>query len=330
MRVTLQDYSDILFTGYTYQLPENVSNIIKNLTKELGVVIAAAAAAVSHKPEEEFKRSTMHYGNKRGRSELRNKMVTNDATWKTAPPFKTTKIEKKEGTQQVMNEIRVCLNKISNKNYEQQRDAIFKCIDQVILQDNVETNTDEQIKMVAQSIFDIASSNKFYSELYAMLYKELIDKYDLFRDHITHMINDYYVGIDTIEFVDSNEDYDRYCENNKLNDKRKAMSTFIVNLMKKDILPKCEVLDLTHKLLEKVAGLVDTDDNVNLVDEITENLFIIITLVIDDGNSHKEDLMSPIAGAVRLFSKYKVKEHKSISSRAIFKYMDIAAKLDSL
>ena len=325
MRFTLQDYSDILFTGYAYQLPDNVTNIIKNLTNELGVVIAAAAAAtISHKPEEEFKRSTMHYGNKRSRIESRNKQ-SNDPNWKSAPQFKVTKIEKKEGVQQVLNEIRVCLNKISNKNYDQQRDAIVNCIDQVILQDSV-----DQIQTIAQSIFDIASSNKFYSELYAMLYKELIQKYDLFSRHIHHMINDYYVGIDSIEFVDSNENYDLYCENNKSNDKRKAMSTFIVNLMKQGIIPKVDVLELIIKLLEKVGGLVDTDDKVNLVDEITENLFILITLVAEDEYKCDGDvgvLKQRIKESVQSFSKYKVKEHKSISSRAIFKYMDIAAKL---
>ena len=98
MRYTLQDYSDVLFTGYKYELPENTQNIIKNLTKELGVVIAAAAiaaATVTQKPDDYFKQSNPHY-NKRNKSDYRFKLRTDDS-WKGAPVFKATKIEKKEG-----------------------------------------------------------------------------------------------------------------------------------------------------------------------------------------------------------------------------------------
>jgi hypothetical protein len=327
MRYTLQDYSDILFTGYNYQLPENTQNIINNLTKELGVVIAAAAAAAnsSNKPDEEYKRSNMHYSNKRSRPESRFNKGPTDTQWKTVPQFKVTKMEKKEGTAQLMNEVRVCLNKISNKNYEQQRDAIIKWIEEI-------EEGDDPIKSIAQSIFDIASSNKFYSELYALLYKELIDKFDLFSDYITNLIENYHNSIGEIEFVDSNLDYDKYCENNKLNDKRKAMSTFIINLMKKGVLKKNDVLQLIIDLQERVILLIDTDDSVNLVDEITENLYILITLVAQDTDTHIDEnpeQIPKIKSNVEMCSKYKVKEHKSISSRAIFKYMDIVKCLNN-
>ena len=341
MRYTLQDYSDILFTGYHYQLPDNTQTIINNLTKELGVVIAAAAAAsaLSNKPDDECKRSNMHYNNKRGRSDTRfnNNKGPIDTKWKSVPQFKVTQIEKKEGAAQLMNELRVCLNKISNKNYEQQRDFIIKFIDEVGLQNDIERvseplGIENPIKAIAQSIFDIASSNKFYSELYALLYKELIDRFDLFSDYITNLIENYYNSIDTIEYVDSNLDYDRYCENNKLNDKRKAMSTFIINLMKKGVLKKNDVLKLIIDLQEKVILLIDSDDSVNLVDEITENLYILITLVAQDQDTCIDEDPSQIPkikANVEMCSKYKVKEHKSISSRAIFKYMDIVKSLQN-
>jgi hypothetical protein len=39
MLYTLQDYSDIIFTGYDYKLPENINAIITKLVAEIGVVI---------------------------------------------------------------------------------------------------------------------------------------------------------------------------------------------------------------------------------------------------------------------------------------------------
>ena len=329
MRYTLQDYSDVLFTGYKYELPENTQNIIKNLTKELGVVIAAAAiaaATVTQKPDDYFKQSNPHY-NKRNKSDYRFKQRNerSDESWKGAPVFKATKIEKKEGADLLMNEIRVCLNKISNKNYEQQRDAIFKCIQEVLEEQDGEVQL-KNVKMIAQSIFDIASSNKFYSEIYAGLYRELIEKYAFFSEYISNVITEYYEGIDKIEFVDSNKDYDKYCENNKLNDKRKAMSTFIVNLMKQQILNKNEVLELIISIQNKIIENIDVEGKTNWIDEVTENLYILISLVAQDQDTvigSIEEQVSTIRSNIELFSKYKVKDHKSISSRAVFKYMDI-------
>jgi hypothetical protein len=386
MRYTLQDYSDVLFTGYKYELPEKTQNIIVNLTKELGVVIAAAMAAstVSHQQDDDFKRQGFHH-NKRSKSgrftkeslrdsrlgsegtpteppggakrqfsidslrttcggsrlqylladpnglstendsRFKQRNERSDESWKGAPAFKATKIEKKEGADLLMNEIRVCLNKISNKNYEQQRDAICKCIQEVLEEQDEEVQL-KNVKMIAQSIFDIASSNKFYSEIYAGLYRELIEKYVFFSDYISNVITEYYEGIDKIEFVDSNKDYDKYCENNKLNDKRKAMSTFIVNLMRQQVLPKNEVLDLIISIQNKIIENIDAEDKTNWIDEVTENLYILISLVAQDqdtnGGSIEEQVIK-IRNNVELCSKFKVKDHKSVSSRAIFKYMDI-------
>ena len=349
MRYTLQDYSDVLFTGYIYELPENTQNIIKNLTKELGVVIAAAMAAstISQKPDDFFKHSNLHY-NKRVKSDYKNKQRTDDS-WKGTIAFKATKIEKKEGAEKLMNEIRVCLNKISNKNFEQQRDAIFNWIQEVLEEQDkdIQTLPDEKppselslhnvgvlpppdqtknVKIIAQSIFDIASSNKFYSEIYAILYRELIEKYSFFSDYISNVITEYYDGIDKIEFVDSNNNYDKYCENNKLNDKRKAMSTFIVNLMKQQLLPKNEVLELIISIQNKIFENIDIDGKTNWIDEVTENLYILISLVAQDQDTDGgsiEEQVGKIRNNIEICSKYKVKEYKSISSRAIFKYMDI-------
>jgi len=318
MRYTLQDYSDVLFTGCNYKLPENTVNIINNLTKELGVVIAAAAAAAV--PDEDFKRSNSHYSNKRSRPDSRFKNKV-DETWKAAPQFKATVIEKKEGAAQLMNEIRACLNKISNKNYDQQRDAIFQW-----LSDDSTTN----IEIIAQSIFDIASSNKFYSELYAKLYRELIQKHEFFVNYVSNLLQNYYEGMDAIEIVDANTNYDRFCDNNKLNDRRKALSTFIVNLMKQGVLPKVEVLQLIIRLQEKVISAVDVEGKTEWVDEITENLFILVTLLSEDDTTTIgtiEDQVTTIRNNVDMCSKYKAKEHKSISSRAIFKYMDMVKSM---
>lgn len=331
MLYSLQHYSDITFSGYNYTLPDTVNAIIAVLVKDLGV-------SLTEKQDEEedqevvvrrshfiAKRNNHNNNsnnvNKGGVSRYRNKSDERGRTneWKTVTPFKVTKIEKKEGIEKQTNDIRVCLNKISNKNYDQQREAIFEIIN------DIDTDSTSQ-QSVAQCIFDIAKSNKFYSELYATLYKELIGKFTVFSEYIVNLIQDYYNDMDLIEEVDSDKDYDKYCENNKTNDTRKACSTFIVNLMKQQVIDKEEVLELIVRMQEKIMMLVNTDGKVYQVDEMTENLFILITTVgIDKGAT--DYITTTIINNIETCSKYKTKEQKSISSRAIFKYMDMLSAI---
>ena len=266
MRYTLQDYSDVLFSGFTYKLPDNVSSIVGELTKELGVINNDKVETKetenidqrTRRPELGFKRT--RYSDQRIKGKA-------DDSWKMSVPFKATIIEKKEGLEKQTNDVRVCLNKISNKNYQQQRDTIFELIENMVDggfeepsgtfcsnldRSNIglersgvskprfpgenslrefsqvnEENSTTSLQHVAQSIFDIASSNKFYSELYAGLYKDLINNFSLFSVFIINLIDEYYESMNAIKNIDSNEDYNLYCENNKINDKRKATSMFI-------------------------------------------------------------------------------------------------------
>ena len=367
MRYTIDNYTSIAFSGINYKLPEIQISIIDKLVKELGIsTIKVIEDENEEKPRQvQHSFSTKKYAsNSLSSSRYKSKI---DEQWKGVPEFKVTKIEKSEGIDQIIKDIRVCLNKISNKNYDSQKEAIFNFINSVNnsykkentddektktkkeegnnkennLKDNkinpfglLEEDEDDEeevqvtkecsldLKRVAQSIFDIASSNKFYSELYAQLYQELIEKYDFFKEYVTNLIEDYYKSMDLIELVDSNKDYDKYCENNKQNDKRKALSTFIVNLMKKGVIEKKNVLNLIIKLQEKIMIFVDTDNKTNNIDEITENIYIMTTLINLKELNCKE-YTDKIVKNIEICSSYKVKDHKSISNRAIFKYMDI-------
>ena len=349
MRYTLQDYSDVLFSGFNYKLPENVNSIIAELTKEFGAINNDKVETRElENTDHRTRRSEACF--KRNRYSIKGKV---DDSWKMPVPFKATVIEKKEGLEKQTNDIRVCLNKISNKNYLQQRDAIFELIERIVDHENSATSLHSQpiamnglsvdnlgfappaaalqnLQHVSQSIFDIASSNKFYSELYAELYKDLIGKFSLFSAFIINLIDEYYESMNAIKNIDSNEDYNLYCENNKINDKRKATSMFIVNLMKKGVLPKIDVLNLVIRMQENVIAMVDIDDKTYEIDEITENLFILITLVVNDTDTVDgdfTDMFHRICENTETCSKYKTKDHKSISSRAIFKYMDMLDKI---
>ena len=111
------------------------------------------------------------------------------------------------------------LNKISNKSYETHRDLILTLVENLIPSvDPDNMAEDEQInsiavinlQRVAQFIFDIASTNKFYGEIYADLYKELVLKFEIFKTILLEFVSTYNETIKTIHYVDSNENYDAF------------------------------------------------------------------------------------------------------------------------
>jgi len=327
MRYTLQDYSDIIFNGYEYSLPDGVKEIIQLLTSEYASFTNASETQTRDNITDN-KTKKSGYFSKKQRSLSKNEKL--DETWETQKAFKATVIEKKEGIVKSINDVRVCLNKISNKNYQIQRDIIIEYIENIINNksddsDSENINASNDVVSIANSIFDIASTNKFYSELYATLYKELIEKFPVFSNNIDKIIEQYKISIHTIKFIDPNQDYDSFCENNKLNDKRKAFSTFIINLMKKEILSISTISNLILYLELVLTKNIDVENMIYEVEEITENLFILITMSIPELKS--DPSWEEIVSNIKLYSQFKAKEHLSISSRAIFKYMDILDKI---
>ena len=217
----------------------------------------------------------------------------------------------------------MCLNKISNKNYETQRDAIIQYIKEITenKQEQSESQAETEVLKIKKSIFEIASTNKFYSELYALLYKDLINTFESFKENIEPFINEYIDSIQNINYVDPKVDYDKYCEYNKENDKRKAMSAFIVNLSKNDIIEKNIVVNKIIYLEDLVLKYCDIENKTNEVEEITENLFILITKSLTEMINEPD--WEIVINNIKHLAQMKTKEHKSLSSRALFKFMDI-------
>jgi hypothetical protein len=352
----LEDAENIRISAFDYKLPQLVHDKIKHLAFELSGIIAAANAAATsniitqyanehkqhhhHDHDQRPERPTKKLRFEKPQKNSRYTAATTtapfnhmDAVWEKQKAFIATKIEKKEGIDKLINDIRICLNKISGKNYDSQKEAILLYISQIkeknrdIMDlatpevEDTEINEKDDLRRIAVSIFETASTNKFYSELYASLYKELSVNYPIFIEIIDGFIQSYLENIENIRFVDSTVDYDKFCVNNKENDKRKAMTVFMVNLMKKGIFPKNEVLNIIIEMQNNILKYVDMPNKVNDVEEITENIFLFIT------NIEKEcveiETWKQVVENIKTCSQFKVKEHQSISSRAIFKYKDL-------
>lgn len=303
-RYTLEDFTTIAFAGFEYKLPNTVLTIVNKLNAEFGVTLPPPPEIVDRKPRPV---------NRRYRSAKQGKYE--DENWEKMREFKTTKLEKKEGVEKQLNDIRIALNKISTKNYDTQRDLIFQTMRDIVEQD------EDSGKKVSAAVIETASTNKFYSGMYAILFKELLAEFSAFRETLDELVPNYLDQLTLIQNVGADADYDQVSENNKKNDRRKSISTFIVNLMKENVFEISTITGILLHMLNMVSLNINDESKNYHVDELTENIFILTTTSLPkllDATS-----WPMIHENIMKLSKHKPKDCPGISSRAIFKYMDI-------
>ena len=272
----------------------------------------------------------------------RNQQIPN-SEWDTILSFQKTELKKKEGIESSIDNIRSFLNKLTDKTYATMLANILKEIDELFKACNDDTseehNTLSVMNRIASSIFTTASSNSFYSEIYARLFQDLMARekepdhaeYSVFRDVFEKNLASFMSLFDSIEYCDPKKNYDKFCDINKANEKRKAMSQFIVNLMKIGIVEKTQVLALMKQIQELMYSNMRQEGKTNEVDELVENLFIMVKhshMVFkakSGGGDDNEpaDIFKTRVEQITEISKLKIKSKPSITNKTIFKHLDM-------
>ena len=324
MIYSLSEVQTIIQNGIEYTLPMNILQMLDRIEKEINnSSIKKMYSMTSSTPPPSS--SSENIRNKSIPSKFNTPFRPKDSSdkdlsWENIRNFKITKLEKKEGTDKIINDIRICINKMSNKNFDTQRTAILEFL-------KILENNPEDLQKVAIAIFDIASTNKFYSEMYAKIYKELLDLYPVFRNILDDFLLQFLNTVSDFKYIDPNVDYDAFCNYNKQNDKKKATAVFIIHMMKQTAILPTNVIDIIHHLILKIETNMNTENQLNELEEMTEllNLFILEGYVSLSGSGFlwENDILK-----IRDFSKLKVKDKLSLSSRVIFKYMDLCSFMD--
>ena len=167
------------------------------------------------------------------------------------------------------------------------------------------------------------------SELYAQLYKELTEIFEVFKSRLENLFEIYKTSLSNIVYINPNDDYNGYCGYTKTNDIRKALTAFIVNLMKVGVLPPELVFDMVQYMISTVFVYAAEGNRTNEVEEITENLFILMSQSNSELYQYQvwtEDIIPKIHDLSKL-RKTEGAKYPSMTNRATFKYMDI---LDNL
>ena len=323
MRYTLEDINRILFDGFDFSLPEETLENISQLSLQVGSP-DYVRTPVFKKRENPMKIEPVSKelgGFKKGKRGKATEII-NDDDWDVVRTFQATKIEEKVGIDFQIDNIRVYLNKMSDKNYIDMRNRIIENIDKLI-EENI---TSEDMLRVSSTIFDIASTNRFYSKIYADLYSDLSTKYNMMKEIFEKNFEKFTDLFNNIEYVDPKVNYDRFCEINKTNEKRKAFASFYLNLMFNGIIPKSQIMEITRNLLSQVYSFISIDDKKNEVDELTETVAILYKRDMyddDEGDEYEQIEGYTINEIVERIANSKVKDYKSLTNKSLFKFMDL-------
>jgi predicted transcriptional regulator len=321
MKYSLKDFKNIIFDGFDYNLPEETIQLISQLSLEVG---SPSYIKTPIFQKRENSGTSIQVTLNKNKKRNKNMEIIDDSEWETLRTFQTTKIEQKVGLDAQIDLIRSDLNKISDKNYIDIRNKIVTILEQIIL----DYISPEDMMRVSSTIFEIASTNRFFSKLYADLYSDLINKYEIMKEVFTICFDSFLELFKNIEYVDSAKDYDKFCKINKDNEKRKALSSFFVNLMKNQIISPDKLKILLCNLMRQLMDFIKENDKKNIVDELTENIALLYSKQLFDDNNPENNAKYLINGdtvinTITKLANSKAKMYSSLSNKSIFKFMDI-------
>tara|TARA_Y100000992_G_scaffold110213_1_gene71751 strand:- start:349 stop:1224 length:876 start_codon:yes stop_codon:yes gene_type:complete len=288
MRYSLEDYDKYYIEENV--LPASVKTNIEYLTKSLGIDM----------------------------TDVRKRKQRNDNWEKLRQPvdFKATVLKEKVGVDKQLSMIKSSLNKLCFQNYENEKVKIMDLLEQIY-------KTEEKSEEVLKIFINLACTNIMYAKFYVKLLHELFNKYSVLNEEFIKydVIDKYKKSILTIEYIDSEKDFNSYCLNNKNNDKRKGLCNFIVELVTQQIYDEDNIYDLFKYLFEILNFNKESKELIYINDELIDNVYVLVNSSYDTivKQSYYKNIQKVIV-------EWKSKRFDGISNRSVFKFMDIHDK----
>ena len=292
--------------GFDFVLNDNALNIIKRIATKVGAPNYVKTPIFQ-------KRQQKRNQNRRKRTKVKE---MTDEEWEMFRSFEKTEIEKKtDGVDKVISDIYGLLNKMTTSNYKDIYEEIIENIDSVI-----DDMTSEDILKIASQIFEVASSNQFYSSAYAKVYKEMSVKYPSFRSTFDIAYKNINCIIENIETCDES-DYDELCRINKINDRRRSLISFIVNSASEELISQENIFNTLSGFVKMFKKNIDIENKVLICEELSE----IIYIMFKEGFDIIKDIdeFETLWKTIVDIADYNTKKHVSLTNKSSFKIIDI-------
>ncbi len=248
----------------------------------------------------------------------------NQKKYEIDPNFKATVLKKREGHEKIWAGIKSLLNKLTDTNFKSLEPELFVKLNEIINEYD-EDIIEKTKKILINDMVWNPGQSKCLSTLFTNILTN--EKYKkVFGNTLDTLIKDYDDIITNISYKEiSSEDYDAFCELNRINNLRRSMGMFIINIMKNKLIEKDYILNIIKYFQDMLFKSLLEEGKKVLVDEITENLYILLVNGKMELSEHKD--WNNIINRVTEITKKIVKDNPSFTSRSKFKHMDI---LDSL
>ena len=308
MRYSLNDFENYIRNNKLEKLSSAIELKLKTLQQELSCIIENE----SYYSTNVKKHTPMNYSSQSNPTNSTN--------------FKATEFIKREGINVHIYQIRKLFNMLTDKNYKKHATTIIEQINFV-----VKNNTTEEVMLYCNFCYQTLSSNVLYSTISAQLYKTIIETYPKFQEILNSAIRYEVIEekIKNIVYIDPNSDYDKFCENNKLNESLKAEFSFFTNLLKLNCIRYDVIANIIIKLYDIVYTYITLKTKKNEIDEISDILYILISNSYEIIKSNDVTLYDLVYLNVKKIITIKNENKSDINNKCLFKHMDILDLLTS-
>ena len=277
MKYTINDIEEIRNNNYNYVICNDIIEIIKKIADTVG-----------------------------SNNYVKTPVFKKDVKQKK---FKTTIMTNNNN---IINNIKLILNKISSCNYNQHYNNIYD-----IIIKNEDLRQDIYITILKETI-----KNKINQSIFVLVIKLLNEQFDWAKPLYYNFIEEKYKDICEFNFS-SSDNYELFCKVNSENEERKLFLKFIALIYKNDMID----INIINKIIDDFIELfyfnLDSD-KYYIIEELSNCLVIILTdnyLIL---NSDKKNKVNKF---VDLIINSDNKKYKGLTNKTIFKILDFKEKV---
>jgi hypothetical protein len=322
--------------AYTFRLDNESIQLFASLVHEIGVPVQKSTTK-KHEKGVDWE-TVRHTKQKPSQSLTTSKKKSSSSSISSISSTSSTSsatVVRKDNTTiltENIDEIRMILNKITDKNYT---DTLHAMVNKLTSFNRYYQNglVDQTMLMTfGGTIFSIATQNQFYSKLYARLIADLVLQFEFLKTIITNYSSNLIETLLNVGDYISEDNYDLFCKMNHDNDHKKSLAEFCVNLNKHTIVSDEMYAMFCVAILKRIMEFVIQPDKSYQVDILAELLSILydkgklshVTFPFVQGFEEDEEWEQfKFNKCIKRFSKAKTTDFKSLTKKTIFKFMDM-------
>ena len=203
---------------------------------------------------------------------------------------------------------------MSDRTYESLREKAFV---EIRSHDGAHNSID-----VSDAVFDIVSSNGFYSELYSKFYAAFLEEFPAMGATLETNVQAAPTYLASAVTKDPGADYDAFCDQNKRNAAKRARGKFYVNLAARQVVDGKTVIAMIRALQGALIGAKESRESMGVRDELSETLFEMVSAG-ERAKLRQQPGWEDVKGDLERYASLRPDAKKGLSGKSIFRHMDI-------